>query len=320
MRLLELIPTPEADPALMRDDRALLRSAPGQRRRPRQGHAELHRQPHRHLLSAQRHAPDAGDGPQHRRSRRAHRHRRRLAEDGDLPTERSGRPRHSRPRRAQRDRQHQRRAQRSAAARLLPGRCWSANGWATKPRAASTKRARAATARASASRSTGRRSNTALRSEPKLPALEMAKNVDDTAERLRMLLAPVERTKPASFLWSALSDLWTYSANRIGEIADSVVEIDRAMKLGFNWEFGPFELWDAAGVAKTVERMKKRRQARAANVEKLLASGKTSLVCRRRQVRQRSRATSILAAATTSRRKFPPASGQSRLRKSRTAW
>ena len=73
-----------------------------------------------------------------------------------------------------------------------------------------------------------------------------------------------------------LSDLWTYSANRVPEISDSIVEIDKAMKTGFNWEMGPFELWDAAGVAKTVERMKKEGKPVAANVEKLLASGKTS--------------------------------------------
>ena len=75
----------------------------------------------------------------------------------------------------------------------------------------------------------------------------MAKNVEDLPERLPMLLAP-SKDKASIFLWAVLSDLWTYSANRIGEIADSVVEIDRAMKLGFNWEMGPFELWDAAGV------------------------------------------------------------------------
>jgi len=68
--------------------------------------------------------------------------------------------------------------------------------------------------------------------------------------------------------------LWTYSANRIPEISDTVVEIDRAMKLGFNWELGPFELWDAAGVEATVARMKKEGRPVAANVEKLLASGK----------------------------------------------
>jgi 3-hydroxyacyl-CoA dehydrogenase len=65
--------------------------------------------------------------------------------------------------------------------------------------------------------------------------------------------------------------LWTYSANRIPEISDSVVEIDQAMRLGFAWELGPFELWDAAGVEATVARMKKEGRPVAANVEKLLA-------------------------------------------------
>jgi 3-hydroxyacyl-CoA dehydrogenase len=70
-----------------------------------------------------------------------------------------------------------------------------------------------------------------------------------------------------------LSDLWTYSANRVPEISDSIVEIDRAMRLGFNWELGPFELWDAAGVEATVARMKKEGMPVAANVERLLAAG-----------------------------------------------
>ena len=107
---------------------------------------------------------------------------------------------------------------------------------------------------------------------PKFPSLEMAKTVDDLPERLRMLLAP-SKDKASIFLWSALSDLWTYAANRIGEISDSIVEIDRAMKLGFNWEMGPFELWDAAGVAKTVKRMQVEGKPVSPNVEKLLASG-----------------------------------------------
>ncbi|HZE27527.1 MAG TPA: enoyl-CoA hydratase/isomerase family protein, partial [Terriglobales bacterium] len=57
------------------------------------------------------------------------------------------------------------------------------------------------------------------------------------------------------------------------EISDTVVEIDRAMKLGFNWEMGPFELWDAAGVETTVARMQKEGKPVPANVEQLLASG-----------------------------------------------
>jgi 3-hydroxyacyl-CoA dehydrogenase len=107
---------------------------------------------------------------------------------------------------------------------------------------------------------------------PKFPSLEMAKTVDDLPERLNMLLAP-SKDKASQFLWSALSELWTYAANRVGEISDSVVEIDRAMRLGFNWEMGPFELWDAAGVAKTVKRMQADGKPVSANVEKLLASG-----------------------------------------------
>lgn len=119
------------------------------------------------------------------------------------------------------------------------------------------------------------------RQKPKFPALEMAKNIEDTGARLRTLLGmdgsgPQKGDKAGAFLWAALSDLWTYSANRVPEISDSIVEIDRAMHLGFNWELGPFELWDAAGVEATVARMKKESKPVSASVEKLLASGQKS--------------------------------------------
>ena len=117
------------------------------------------------------------------------------------------------------------------------------------------------------------------RHKAKFPALEMAKNIEDTGARLRMVLGldgggPQKGDKAGAFLWTALSELWTYSANRIPEISDSVVEIDRAMHLGFNWELGPFQLWDAAGVEAVVNRMKKEGRAVPANAEKLLASGR----------------------------------------------
>jgi 3-hydroxyacyl-CoA dehydrogenase len=124
------------------------------------------------------------------------------------------------------------------------------------------------------------------RQKPKFAALDMAKNIDEIAARLRMLLGlegpepqkagPQKGDKAGAFLWSALSDLWTYAANRVPEISDSIVEIDRAMRLGFNWELGPFELWDAAGVEATVTRMKTEGKPISANVEKLLAAGKKS--------------------------------------------
>jgi 3-hydroxyacyl-CoA dehydrogenase len=109
--------------------------------------------------------------------------------------------------------------------------------------------------------------------KPKFPSLEMAKNIEDMGERLRTLLAGDPRDKALQFIWTTLSELWTYSANRIPEIADTVVEIDQAMRMGFNWEAGPFEVWDLAGVEQTVARMKKEGKPIAANAEKLLAAG-----------------------------------------------
>ena len=124
------------------------------------------------------------------------------------------------------------------------------------------------------------------RQKPKFPSLEMAKNLEETGARLRMLLGTSagggsasgagKADKASEFLWAVLSDLWTYCTNRIPEISDSIVEIDRAMRLGFNWEMGPFELWDAAGVEQTVERMKREGKPVAANVERLISSGNSS--------------------------------------------
>ncbi len=118
------------------------------------------------------------------------------------------------------------------------------------------------------------------RLKPKFASLEMAKNIETTPERLKMLLGfdgqPPKLDKGQQFLWTALTELWTYAANRIPEISDRVVEIDRAMQMGFNWELGPFELWDAVGVESTVERMKKEGKPVSPNVEQLLASGNKS--------------------------------------------
>jgi 3-hydroxyacyl-CoA dehydrogenase len=118
------------------------------------------------------------------------------------------------------------------------------------------------------------------RQKAKFPALDMAKNIENPGVRLRTLLGlegtPQKGDKAGAFLWSVLSDLWNYSANRVPKVSDSIVEIDRAMRLGFNWKMGPFELWDAAGVEATVARMKKEGQTVAANAEQLLAGGKKS--------------------------------------------
>jgi len=113
--------------------------------------------------------------------------------------------------------------------------------------------------------------------KPALAALEMAKNASSTQERLRLLLAnDPAKDKAAKFLWPFLSTLWNYAADRIGEVAGDAVSIDRAMKAGFNWELGPFEMWDAAGIASTVARMKTMGLPVSDAVEDLLHSSPES--------------------------------------------
>lgn len=79
--------------------------------------------------------------------------------------------------------------------------------------------------------------------------------IDDPAERVRKLVA-TEGTV-GDFAWKVLSKSMAYSARRVGEITDDVAAIDDAMKWGYNWELGPFEIWDALGFAETVDRMRK---------------------------------------------------------------
>jgi len=108
----------------------------------------------------------------------------------------------------------------------------------------------------------------------KLPALDMAKNIEDTRERLGTLVWSKERV--GTFLWKTISRTLCYTADRIPEIADNIIEVDRAMRWGFNWELGPFEVWDAIGVEKSVATLQKEGRAVPANVQKMLDAGAKS--------------------------------------------
>lgn len=108
----------------------------------------------------------------------------------------------------------------------------------------------------------------------KIPSLEMAKNIEDIAERIKTLVWSKDRA--GAFLWKTFSRTLCYAADRIPEIADTVVEIDRAMQWGFNWELGPFEAWDAIGVEKSVAKLKEEGRSVPLNVRKLLDSGAKS--------------------------------------------
>lgn len=105
----------------------------------------------------------------------------------------------------------------------------------------------------------------------KFPALEMAKNIEDLRDRLKALVWSKERV--GNFLWQTISRTLTYAADRIPEIAGTIVEVDRAMRWGFNWELGPFEVWDAIGVEKSVAKLKEEGRAVPVNVQSMLDSG-----------------------------------------------
>jgi 3-hydroxyacyl-CoA dehydrogenase len=91
--------------------------------------------------------------------------------------------------------------------------------------------------------------------KPKFNSVQSVKQVDDPGQRLRALVNGND--KAAEFAWKSLRDTLLYALNRIPEVADDIVNIDNGMKWGFNWEIGPFEMFDAIGVKAFVTRAQK---------------------------------------------------------------
>ena len=148
-------------------------------------------------------------------------------------------------------------------------------------------------------------------SKPKLPSLEMAKNSERLADRLTQLLSgDVKRDKAAHFHWQLLTALWNYAAGSLPEIADDASSVDRAMRAGFNWEMGPFQLWDAAGVSTTLERMRAAGQPVSPNATRLPDSGCVSWY--------RHEGAEVFDLATASYRPVPKAAGIARVANFRT--
>ena len=112
------------------------------------------------------------------------------------------------------------------------------------------------------------------RKKPNFPSVEMARNIDDPRRRVATLMHAPDRA--GEFYRRILGDTFHYAASRVPEISDDIVSVDRAMKWGFNWECGVFELCDAVGVEKTVEAWMKEGQAIPPLVEQVLGAGKKS--------------------------------------------
>ena len=109
------------------------------------------------------------------------------------------------------------------------------------------------------------------RQKARFPSLDMARSIEDTPQRVTALIDATDRA--GDFYRQVLDGAFHYTAMRIPEIADDIVAVDRAMQWGFNWECGPFELWDAVGVEKTTEAWKKQGRPVPPLAEKLLGSG-----------------------------------------------
>jgi 3-hydroxyacyl-CoA dehydrogenase len=109
---------------------------------------------------------------------------------------------------------------------------------------------------------------------PTFPCLDQAKKKALLEEKIACVLKGDD--KGAKFAWKCQANAFQYAANRVPEIADTIVEIDNAMKWGYNFQMGPFETWDAYGVEQAVERMKDEGLDVPENVTQMLAKGVTS--------------------------------------------
>ena len=105
----------------------------------------------------------------------------------------------------------------------------------------------------------------------KFDSIGKVKGIEDPGKRVAELVRQDDRA--AKFAWNVMRDSLVYSGNRLGEICDDIVQIDNAMKWGYNWALGPFEGWDAVGVKWACERMKKEGKKLPPIAEALLAAG-----------------------------------------------
>ena len=104
----------------------------------------------------------------------------------------------------------------------------------------------------------------------KFATLEKTKSVSNVADRFPILVGGSD--KAGEFYRLVFADLFAYVSHRMGEITDAIYKIDDAMKAGFGWEHGPFEIWDAVGLQKGIELVKKQNLELPAWIEELAAN------------------------------------------------
>src|SRR5699024_8733080 len=110
------------------------------------------------------------------------------------------------------------------------------------------------------------------RNRLKTTATEVANQQKGTTRKIKTLISQ-KGDKAGDFVWNILKPTLLYSAQLLGEIADDIVAIDQAMKWGFGWELGPFEVWDAIGLEKSVARMEAEGEDVPQWIKDMLAAG-----------------------------------------------
>ena len=108
----------------------------------------------------------------------------------------------------------------------------------------------------------------------KFATLELTKTIDNVTDRFKVLVAG--KDKAGEFYRKSFGAMFAYVQNRIPEISDELYRIDDGLRAGFGWEHGPFQIWDAVGIAKGVEIMKAEGHAVASWVTEMLEKGETS--------------------------------------------
>lgn len=109
---------------------------------------------------------------------------------------------------------------------------------------------------------------------PKFATLEATKAIDNVTDRFKVLVAG--KDKAGEFYRKSFAALFAYVQNRIPEISDEVYRIDDGLRAGFGWEHGPFQIWDAIGLAEGVALMKNEGKEPAAWVTTMIEQGETS--------------------------------------------
>jgi 3-hydroxyacyl-CoA dehydrogenase len=108
----------------------------------------------------------------------------------------------------------------------------------------------------------------------KFATLELTKSIDNVADRFKVLVAG--KDKAGEFYRKSFAAMFAYVQNRIPEISDELYRIDDGLRAGFGWEHGPFQIWDAIGVAKGIEIMKAEGHEIASWVTEMIEHGETS--------------------------------------------